>query len=254
MITLYGFGSASGLPDFSPFVMKAMLLLKLASLDYVVDYSGLQRAPRGKLPYIDDDGAIVADLTLIRWHIEKTRGIDLDQGLTPEQRAVAWALEKMCEDHLYWIAMRDRWLDDANFERGPARLFNKVPGLLRPIIRNLVRGRVRKAVQAQGAGRYTVEEATRLGLQDVETLTTMLGDKPYFFGDRPCGADATFFAFIASGLSPTWELPLRDAAQKSPESRRLSGPDSSGLFPRSRRARVIPSPRVRVKGETPRSP
>ncbi len=61
MIRLYGFGSASGLPDFSPFVLKTMLLLRLAGLDYVVDHSGLQRAPKGKLPYIDDDGVIVAD-------------------------------------------------------------------------------------------------------------------------------------------------------------------------------------------------
>ena len=216
MIRLYGFGSASGLPDFSPFVIKTMLLLKLAGLDYVVDRSGLQRAPKGKLPYIDDDGAIVADSTLIRWHIEKTRGINLDQGLDPEQRAIAWALEKMCEDHLYWLAVRGRWLDDANFARGPAKLFDKAPALLRPFIKNLVREKVRKALQAQGAGRYTDEEATRLGLRDVETLATLLGDKPYFFGDSPCGTDASFFAFIAAGLSPLWESPLRDAAEKSP--------------------------------------
>ncbi len=216
MITLYGFGSASGLPDFSPFVIKTMLLLKLAGLDYVVDRSGFQRAPKGKLPYIDDDGTVVADSTLIRWHIEKTRGIDLDQGLTPEQRAASWALEKMCEDHLYWIAVRGRWLDDANFARGPAKLFKSAPALLRPIIGNLIRGKVRKALQAQGAGRFAEEEAARLGLRDVETLATLLGDKPYLFGDRPCGGDATFFAFVAAGLAPLWESPLRDAAENSP--------------------------------------
>jgi glutathione S-transferase len=216
MITLYCFGRGPGLPDFSPFVVKTMLLLKLASLDYVEDHSGFQRAPKGKLPYIDDDGTIVADSTLIRWHIETTRGIDLDRGLTQEQRAIAWAAEKMCEDHLYWIAVRGRWLDDANFARGQAHLFDSAPPLLRPILRNLVRGRVRKALNAQGTGRYTDEEATRLGLRDIETLATLLGDKSYFFGDKPCGADATFFAFIAAGLSPIWESPLRDAAKNAP--------------------------------------
>ena len=216
MITLYCFRRGPGLPDFSPFVVKTMLLLKLAGLDYVEDRSGLQRAPKGKLPYIDDDGTIVADSTLIRWHIEKTRGIDLDKGLTAEQRAIAWAAEKMCEDHLYWLAVRGRWLDDANFARGPAKLFDSAPAPLRPFIRNLVRGKVRKALYAQGTGRYTEEEATRLGLRDIETLATLLGDKPYFFGDKPCGADATFFAFIAAGLAPIWESPIRDAADKAP--------------------------------------
>jgi glutathione S-transferase len=216
MITLYCFRRGPGLPDFSPFVVKTMLLLKLAGLDYVEDRSGLQRAPKGKLPYIDDGGVIVAESTFIRWHIEQTRGIDLDRELTAEQRAVAWAAEKMCEDHLYWIAMRGRWLDDANFARGPARLFDSAPALLRPFIKNLVRGKIRKALHAQGTGRYTDEEAALLGVRDIETLATLLGDKPYFFGHKPCGADATFFAFISAGLAPIWESPLRDAAKKAP--------------------------------------
>ncbi|ARN80939.1 glutathione S-transferase family protein [Methylocystis bryophila] len=216
MITLYCFGRGPGLPDFSPFVIKTMLLLKLAGLDYVEDRSGLQRAPKGKLPYIDDDGVIVADSTFIRWHIEKTRGIDLDRGLTAEQRAIAWAAEKMCEDHLYWIGVRGRWLDDANFARGPARFFDRAPAFARPLLRHVVRGRIRKALYAQGTGRYTDEEVTQLGIRDGETLATLLGDKPYFFGEEPCGADATFFAFIAATLAPNWESPLRAAAEKAP--------------------------------------
>jgi glutathione S-transferase len=216
MITLYCFGRGPGLPDFSPFVVKTMLLLKLAGLAYVEKRSIPARAPKGKLPYIDDDGTIVADSTLIRWHIEKTRGIDLDSGLNSEQRAIAWAAERMCEDHLYWIGVRGRWLNDANFARGPAHFFKSVPALLRPFVRNSVRGNIRKALYGQGIGRYTEEEVTRLGLRDLETLTALLGDKPYFFGDAPCGADATFFAFIGGSLSQTWESPLRDAAEKTP--------------------------------------
>jgi glutathione S-transferase len=69
---------------------------------------------------------------------------------------------------------------------------------------------------AQGTSRYTEEEATRLGLRDLETLATLLGDKPYFFGDKPCGADATLFAFISAGLAPIWESPLRAAAEQKP--------------------------------------
>ena len=56
MITLYTFGPLLGLPDGSPFVTKAMLLLKMAGLDYREDRNGYLKAPKGKLPYIDDDG------------------------------------------------------------------------------------------------------------------------------------------------------------------------------------------------------
>lgn len=115
MITLYAFGPAFGLPDPSPFVTKAEMLLKLSRLAYRVDTGGFRKAPKGKLPYIDDDGTIVADSTFIRLHLERKHGIDFDAGLDAERRAVAWATEKMCEDHLYWAVVRDRWIDDANF-------------------------------------------------------------------------------------------------------------------------------------------
>jgi hypothetical protein len=51
MITLYTFGPYFGLPDGSPFVTKAMLLLKFAGLEYSEDRGGYRKAPKGKLPY-----------------------------------------------------------------------------------------------------------------------------------------------------------------------------------------------------------
>ena len=98
MITLYTFGPAFGLPDASPFVIKAELLLKLAGLPYQTRRGNVRRAPKGKLPYLDDMGRLIADSTLIRWHIEKTYHIDFDEGLTPAQRGTAWAVEKLLED------------------------------------------------------------------------------------------------------------------------------------------------------------
>ncbi len=216
MITLYCFRRAPGLPDLSPFVAKAMMLLKLAGLDYEENREGFAKAPKGKQPYIDDAGTIVADSTFIRWHIEKTRGVDFDAHLGPEQRAVAWAVEKMCEDHLYWILVRGRWLDDANFARGPAKIFERAPAPMRPVISWMVRRKIAQALHLQGIGRHSGEEAAELGVKDVETLAALLGGKPYLFGEAPCGADAAVFAFVAALLSPTWESPVRDAAAAKP--------------------------------------
>jgi glutathione S-transferase len=106
MITLYTFGPYFGLPDGSPFVIKVMLLLKFAGLEHREDRGGYGKAPKGKLPYINDDGLIVADSTFVRFHIEKKYGFDFDAGLAPEQRAVAWAAEKMCEEHLILLCWR----------------------------------------------------------------------------------------------------------------------------------------------------
>src|SRR3979409_853611 len=127
MITLYNFGPAFGLPDPSPFVMKAETLLKMAKLPYRADSTGFAKAPKGKIPYLEDDGFLVPDSTFIRWHIEKKYRIDFDEGLDAGQRATAWAFEKMAEDLLYWVGVNDRWMDDANFRKGPIMFFQKVP-------------------------------------------------------------------------------------------------------------------------------
>ena len=123
MITLFGSGPNFGLPDASPFVTKAETLLRMSKLPFEKALMSFSKAPKGKIPYIDDDGELLGNSTLIRWHLEKKYEIDFDQGLTSEQRAIAWAFEKMAEDHLYWAMVHARWMDDANFQRGSQRVF-----------------------------------------------------------------------------------------------------------------------------------
>ena len=136
MITLYTFGPAFGLPDPSPFVMKAAdaAQAREASNSRRTPRAFL-RAPKGKLPYIDDNGTIVADSTLIRLHLEQKHGIDFDRGLSTRDRGIAWATEKMLEDHLYWVLVYWRWMNDANFERGPANFFKRAPAFIRPLVK-----------------------------------------------------------------------------------------------------------------------
>ena len=108
MITLYGSGPNFGLPDASPFVTKAETLLRMSKLPFEKSLMSFSKAPKGKIPYIEDDGQLLGDSTLIRWHLEKKYGIDFDQGLSAEQLAIAWAFEKMAEDNLYWASRTDQ--------------------------------------------------------------------------------------------------------------------------------------------------
>ena len=107
VITLHTFGPFLGAPDASPFVIKAMLL-KLAGLPYVEKRGNPFSAPRGLLPYIEDEGESVADSTLIRFHLERKYRHDFDAALDAGQRAAAWCVEKMCEEHLYFALLHTR--------------------------------------------------------------------------------------------------------------------------------------------------
>jgi glutathione S-transferase len=214
MITLYGFGPAFGLPDPSPFVMKAEVFLKMAGLPYTAETGSMRKAPKGKLPYIVDDGEAVADSTFIRFHLEKKYHVDFDRGLTPEQRAVAWAFEKMLDDHFYWAVVKDRWLDNANFAKGPRRFFRGLPAPIQPIVAAIVRRKIRQRLHGQGMGRHSAEEITALATRSIVATSDFLGSKPYMMGDAPTGLDATVFAFVAATLCPVFESPIRLVAER----------------------------------------
>src|SRR5262249_52504308 len=116
MLTLYGFGPYFGMPDGSPHVLKAHVLLRMAGLPYVTDTSlTLDKAPKGKLPVITDAGETIADTTFIRRHVERKYGFDFDLGLDKTERAEAWAVERLLEDHFYWVCLYMRWAIPENF-------------------------------------------------------------------------------------------------------------------------------------------
>ncbi|WP_035052039.1 glutathione S-transferase family protein [Andreprevotia chitinilytica] len=213
MITLYTFGPGMGLPDPSPFVLKGHVLMKMSGQAFRTDTHGFRQAPKHKLPYIDDNGKKVADSTLIRFYLEQQYGIDFDNGYSTEQRAQAWAVEKMLEEHLYFIGAWTRWIDDGNFQRGPAIFFAKIPQPMRALIQRVIRKKVGKMLYAQGIGRHSATEIETLAKRDLDVVATLLGDKPYLLGDTPCGTDATLYGMLAVFLSPVIESPIRTHAE-----------------------------------------
>lgn len=231
MITLYTFGPAFGLPDPSPFVTKVDVLLKLSGQPYAPKIGDVRAAPKGKLPYVVDDGEVIADSTFIRWHLEKKYALDFDRGLTAEQRATAWAFEKMAEHNLYWALIDAWWLDDTNFRKGPLTYFQSVPALMRPIITGMVRRDIRKRMKGQGMGRHSGQEIVTLATRSLDAFATKLGDRPFFFGAEPSGVDATIFAFAAGALCPQFDTPIRAAAERHANLRAYVGRMAARFYP-----------------------
>jgi glutathione S-transferase len=217
MITLHGFFPAFDVPAASPFAIKTDVQLKMSGLPYRIGEGGTpQTGPKGKIPYIEDGGQLIGDSTFIRDHIEKAYGIDLDAGLSPEDRARAWSVERMLEDHLYWAMVHQRWCDDANFEKGPAHFFDRLPEALRDTARCEAREGVKASVYGHGLGRHSGAEIADLGARSIRSLATQIGGKPYLMGEKPCGADATAFAFAISVSTAYFSGPLCDAAHRYP--------------------------------------
>ncbi len=210
MIKLYAFGPHFGLPDPSPFCMKAMILMKMAGIDYEFADGDPRKGPKGKAPWIVDDGKELGDTTFIRMHLEDKYGAEFDKGLSDYGKAVAWAFERLCEDHLYWAILSERWIVDANFINGPKAFFENVPMAMRYVASSTVRKQFERDLKGQGLGRHSRKEMMQLAKRDVDALAAQLGSKPFMMGDDPTSLDAIAFPTMM-GLEPTnFRTELRD--------------------------------------------
>jgi glutathione S-transferase len=85
---------------------------------------------------------------------------------------------------------------------------------IRPIVQSMVRRKVKENLTLQGFGRHTRAEQDALAIADIDALATLLNEKAFLMGEKPCGADATVFSFLACFLSPTFATKVRAAAEK----------------------------------------
>jgi glutathione S-transferase len=213
MITLYQFPPALGLPNASPFCLKLELYLRMAGLPYRNKYTlELHRAPKGKLPWIDDDGTAMADSGLIIDYLKRSYGDPLDLDLTPVQRAQGLAIARLIEEHLYWTVLHDRWISAAGWELTRPGFFGGLPWPLRAIVPWVARRGIGAELRGQGIGRHTPAQIHALGVADIDALAALLGEQQCFLGEKPTSVDAIATAFLANILMVPLETPIKEAA------------------------------------------
>jgi glutathione S-transferase len=200
--------------------MKLETWLRIASIPYELNqFYSLTVAPKGKVPYIiEDDGLAVGDSTLIIEHLKRTRQIDPDQGLTPTEHAIGMSFRRMMKENLYWVVSYTRWQDDAGFKiyrtviQPAARMALEAAGLqlTDEALDSRMDSRRKQCIDQlfmQGLGRHSSEEVNWIGSGDLIAVSDFLGDKAFFFGDKPTGVDATIYSHVANVIDVPIDSP-----------------------------------------------
>lgn len=189
---------AFGLRNPSPFCLKAEMALTYLNLGFeIIPSIELNKAPKNKMPYLIIDGETLADSELILDYLDEQTQGGLYGKLTPQERAIGVAFSRLADDHLYWMGVASRWLDDDWFPNVVDGFFGGVPKLLRGVIANSARRTMAKTYHLQGLGRHTLEEQKAFARKDLQAIADVVSKHDYIVGGR-----LTVFDFaVASMLS-----------------------------------------------------
>lgn len=216
MLTLYGFGESLGLLDASHFVLKvhAYCTLNGIPFEFNGNVDNLRKAPKGKLPYIEDDGQIIPDSFFIIEYLKEKHGDSLDANLSDDQKALSHLVTTALDEGLYWALIHSRWVDDAAWELVKVDFFGGMPFPLKVIVPIVARKDVRKSLRAQGYGRHSEPELTQIANKSLQSLSDLLGDKAFFFGDDIHSLDVNVYAMLAQLILVTLDTPLGSMAKR----------------------------------------
>ena len=203
-------GRPWGMPNMSPFCIKLETYLRVSETEHTVAAAQFSKTPRGKVPYIELDGTVVADSQHVIAELEGRAAKPLDAGLSDVDRAIGRMIRRTLEEAAYFIGVRLRWTEDAGWALFAPELKKLLPGPARLFAPPLIRGKVKKMLLAQGTGRHTLDEVSQMLVDDWAAIATILGDRPFVLGDQVRTVDCTVFGFLEAVLG----FPNPNAAQQ----------------------------------------
>lgn len=230
-IKVFQFPRMFAVPNLSPFCCKLETWLRLAHVPYeVVDTRDPRTAPRGKLPFIAEDGVRIADSSVIIEHLCRTRSIDLDAHLDDAQRATALLVQRTLEEHYAFVLAYTHLVRDEGTRYTRAR-FDAIPALVRPFVAHAVQKSVRTLLWHQGLLRSTHEEIVDASIRDWRAVLSFMSNGPFFFGELPSNVDATVFGTLATTLLTPIDTPIRAFLRDQPKAVAYAEGMRTRLFP-----------------------
>ena len=209
-IRLFAFGSGWGVPfnTAAPFPLKLDAWLRMANIPFeFVTANDPSKGPKGKSPWIEHGDVCMGDSSLIIEYLEQTFGIDLDAHLNAEQRALAVTIQRMLEEH-YHQCFEHQLFFGKGGERRLHELASTMPIPVRWLLPTVLRRTFTTQLYARGMGRHSEEVIIAQGRSDLDALSVLLGDQPYFLGDRPSSIDACVFGFLGVSFYVKGDNPL----------------------------------------------
>ncbi len=215
MLTLYSYPDLFGVADNNPYGLKVYAFLKLCKLafrhEHILDAA---KAPRGQLPYLEDNGEAIGDSDTIIAHLIGRYALSIDAGLTASQRDTDHLIRRMLDD-LYWVMSYSRWKDPRFWPLFRDALLRTHPSLTKAALETAQEYNF-KRYYYQGIGRYEPEAVYKRGISDLRVLARLVPETGFLFGEKPCSCDASIYGFTANIYFYEIDTPLKEFLMSRP--------------------------------------
>ena len=193
---LFQDAEAWGLASSSPQCLVAQAALKFAGVPFSTSTAADSFASSTERPVLAIGDLVLTGAAQILEHLKSKHG--LDSRLDARQVARAYAFQCMIEDRLHRAWQYNMYVDNANFVSTTKPVITQgAPFGSSFFISYQRRNSVRKALEG------VTEACLRSVPHSYAALSALLGDSPYFCGDRPGSLDAVAFGHLAVQLHAT---------------------------------------------------
>jgi len=197
----------------SPFGLKLETWLRMKQIPYDIQMSFTKVGPKDKIPFANINGEVIGDSEIIIDRLLHLGEAAESDDLSEEQKAKGILIRRMVEEHMYFVLMHSRWVDDTGWTVFGPMVFSHIPGLIRPFLSKKIRKIVKKNLWAQGISRHSDAEIYEKGARDIKALSALLGESDYFLAEKPGIADASAYGLLANILYAPLNSPLKKTLQ-----------------------------------------
>ncbi|KAF7633663.1 hypothetical protein Mgra_00006970 [Meloidogyne graminicola] len=177
------------IPDPSPFALKLETWIRMNGLNYRnVSNEGTKGSSKGQIPFIELNGRQFADSNQIIEHLRNYFKLSIDAKLNSMERANLRAYTILIEESLFRCCQYYRSIDFGWLftEKG---ILPHMKGIKKVLAQKFgakkLQSRLKTGIYIQGYGRNSIMEIDEIAKKDLMTLSTLLGDKPFLFGNSP---------------------------------------------------------------------
>lgn len=198
MIEIFG-------PLVSPFVVKLLAVADYKGLEYRhQEYVGIRELRTlnpitGKVPVTRIDGEVLIDTSFIVKRFDEIQSTPALFSKDPLIAANQRMLEDWSDEAFYWYNQALRWAPQ-NEPRTIEQNSRFVPTPLQLFAKPLLRQLVGKQPLSQGLGRLPIDMLITELTQRFDDLVALLGDRPFFYSEKPSVADFAIYGVFNTGI------------------------------------------------------